>query len=58
MAFEELAKQQGLEEIQTDIHNIEEDVKKINCGAMYDLIIHVIKCVGDFIACCCRNKSQ
>ena len=50
--------EQGLEEIQTDIHNIEEDVKKINCGAMYDLIIHVIKCVGDFIACCCRNKSQ
>ncbi len=28
MAFEELAKQKGLEEIQADMHNIEEDVKK------------------------------
>ena len=37
----------GLEEIQTDIHNIEEDVKKINCSAVCDLIGHTIKCITD-----------
>ena len=30
--------EKGLEEIQADIHNIEEDVKKKNCSAVYDLI--------------------
>ena len=58
MADEVLAKQQGLEEIQTDIHNIEEDVKKINCSAVYDLIVHTIKCITDFISCCCKSKSS
>ena len=48
--------EQGLEEIQTDIHNIEEDVKKINCSAVCDLIGHTIKCITDFISCCCRQK--
>jgi hypothetical protein len=50
--------EQGLEEIQTDIHNIEEDVKKINCSAVYDLIVHTIKCITDFISCCCKSKSS
>lgn len=49
--------EQGLEEIQKDIHDIEEDVKKINCNAVYDLIVHTIKCITDFISCCCRPKS-
>ena len=47
----------GLEEIQTDISNIEEDVKKINCGAIYDLMVHTVKCITDFISCCCRSKT-
>ena len=49
--------EKGLEEIQTDIHNIEEDVKKINCGAVCDLMGHIIKCITDFISCC-FNKSS
>lgn len=47
-----------IEEIQTDIHDIEEDVKKINCSAIYDLIVHSIKCITDFIACCCRKLPK
>ena len=57
MADEVLAKQEGLEQIQADIHDIEEDVKKINCSAVYDLIVHTIKCITDFISCCCKSKS-
>lgn len=53
-----LAKQKGLEEIQTDINDIENDVKKINCSAVCDLMGHTIKCITDFISCCCRPKSQ
>ena len=49
--------EKGLEEIQTDIHNIEEDVKKINGSALCDLIGHTIKCITDFISCC-FNKSS
>jgi hypothetical protein len=50
--------EKGLEEIQTDINDIENDVKKINCSAVCDLIAHTIKCITDFISCCCRPKSQ
>ena len=46
-----------LEDIQTDIHNIEEDVKKINCSALCDLIGHTIKCITDFISCFCKPKT-
>ena len=49
---------EGLEEIQTDIHNIEEDVKKINCSALCDLIGHTIKCITDFISCCFNKSSN
>ena len=48
--------EQGLEEIKTDIHDIEEDVKKINCSAVCDLIGHTIKCITDFISCCWNQK--
>ena len=57
-ANEDEAKQIGMEEIQTDIHNIEEDVKKINCSAIYDLIVHTIKCMKDFISCWCKPKTS
>ncbi len=50
--------EKGLEEIQADIHNIEEDVKKINCSAVYDFIVHTITCITDFIYCCCKSKSS
>ena len=50
--------EKGLEEIQTDIQNIEEDVKKINCSAVYDLIAHTIKCITDFISCWCKPKTS
>ncbi len=50
--------EQGLEAIQTDIQNMEEDVKKINCSAIYDLISHTIKCISDFIFYFCRPKTQ
>ena len=50
--------EQEIAEIQADIHSIEEDVKKINCSAIYDLIIHTIKCITDFISCCCRKKKD
>ncbi len=48
----------GLAKIQTDIHDVEQDVKKINCSAVYDLIVHTIKCITDFIYCCCKSKSS
>ena len=38
--------EKGIEEIQVDIHNMEEDVKK-NCSAICDLIGHSIKCITD-----------
>ena len=50
--------EKGLEEIKTDIHDIEEDVKKINCSAVYDLIVHTVKCITDITSCCCRQSSQ
>ena len=56
MSNEDEAKQIGMEEIQTDIHNIEEDVKKINCSAVCDLIGHTIKCITDSISCCWNQK--
>ena len=56
--YECLDMEQGLEEIQTDIQNMEEDVKKINCSAICDLISHTIKCISDFIFYFCRSKSQ
>jgi uncharacterized Fe-S cluster-containing MiaB family protein len=40
------------------INDIENDVKKINCSAVCDLMGHTIKCITDFISCCCRPKSQ
>ena len=49
--------EQGLEEIQTDIQNMEEDVKKINCSVICDLIRHTIKCISDFIFYFCRSKT-
>ena len=39
----------GIEEIQTDIQSMEEDVKKINCSAICDLISHSIKCITDYM---------
>ncbi len=38
----------GIEEIQVDIYNMDEDVKN-NCSAICDLISHSIKCITDFI---------
>ena len=46
-----------MDAIQTDIQNIEDDVKKINCYAVYDLIINTIKCIKDFIACCFKKST-
>ena len=34
----------------------EEDVKKINCSAVCDLIGHTIKCITDSISCCWNQK--
>jgi hypothetical protein len=48
----------GIEDIQTDIQSMEEDVKKINCSAICDLISHSIKCITDFIYYFCRPKPQ
>lgn len=48
----------GLEVIQTDIKDIEEDVKKINCSAICALFNHTIKCIADFIFYFCRSKSR
>ena len=50
--------EKGIEEIQTDILSMEEDVKKINCSAICDLISHTIKCITDFIYYFCSPKPQ
>ncbi len=47
----------GIEEIQTDIQSMEEDVKK-NCSAICNLISHSIKCITDFIFYFCHPKPQ
>jgi hypothetical protein len=50
--------EKGLEEIRADIHDIEEDVKKKNCSAVYDLIVYTIKCFTDFISTAAKPKSS
>ena len=50
--------EKGIEEIQTDIQNMEEDVKKINCGAILDFCKHTIKCIGDCVYYFCRRNPQ
>ena len=44
------------EDIKEDLKNIEEDTKKINCSAIYDLIKHCIKCFIDSLRCCIKFK--
>ena len=43
------------EEIKDDMHNIEEDSKKIDCYAILDLIKDTLKCLYDSIKCCFCN---
>ena len=47
-----------LEDIQEHIHNMEEDVKKINCSAICDLISNAIKCIRDCILYFCHSKKD
>jgi hypothetical protein len=40
------------EDIKNDMHNMEEDSKKINCYAILDLIKDTLKCILDSLKCC------
>jgi iron complex outermembrane receptor protein len=41
-----------VEDIKNDMHNMEEDSKKINCYAILDLIKDTLKCILDSLKCC------
>ena len=45
-----------VKKIEEDVKQIEEDAKKINCYAIFDLIIHSLKCLYDSIKCCFKIK--
>jgi hypothetical protein len=45
-------------DIKEDLEQIEADTKKINCGAILDLIRHCIKCFMDSLKCCFKFKVE
>ena len=45
-------------DIKEDLEQIEADTKKINCGAILDLIKHCIKCFMDSLKCCFKFKVE
>jgi hypothetical protein len=45
-------------DIKEDLEQIETDTKKINCGAILDLIKHCIKCFMDSLKCCFKFKVE
>ena len=45
-------------DIKEDLEQIETDTKKINCGAILDLIRHCIKCFMDSLKCCFKFKVE
>ena len=45
-----------VKKIEEYVKQIEEDAKKINCYAIFDLIIHSLKCLYDSIKCCFKIK--
>lgn len=49
---------EGLEVIQEDIKDIEQDIKKINCNPICELIRHTIKCIIDCITYFCGSKTR
>lgn len=44
------------QDIKDDMHDIEEDSKKIDCYAILDLIKHCLKCFIDSLRCCFKLK--
>ena len=46
----------ALNEVKDDMKQIEEDTKKIDCYAIFDLITHCIKCFIDSLKCCFKIK--
>lgn len=51
---------ENIKEIEHDIEEIQDDVKKINCFAVLDCIKHSIKCIYDTTTCCVgvREKKE
>jgi hypothetical protein len=43
--------------IESDINDMEEDAKKINCEAVLDLIKHTLKCIYHLFTCCLKKKE-
>ncbi len=41
-----------MEQIEEDIKNIEDDVKKIDCNPIFKLLYDCIKCIKDTLRCC------
>ncbi len=46
-----------MEDVIHDIQVIEEDVKDVNCYALYDAIVATIKLIYDILFCCCKKKD-
>jgi hypothetical protein len=47
--------------IEKDIENVNENCKKINCGALFNAIRDTIKLIIDSVACCfkyCKPKKE
>ena len=43
--------------IEEDFENVEKKCEKVNCGALYDVIVATLKLIYDLLFCCCKTKD-
>jgi hypothetical protein len=46
-----------IEVIESDVKDVEQKCKKVNCGAIYDAIIASLKLLYDLIFVCAKKKT-
>ena len=44
--------------IEDDLENVEKKCEKVDCKAIYDVIIATIKLIYDLLFCCCKKKIK
>ena len=43
--------------IEEDVKDVERKCEKVNCGALYDVVVATIKLIYDLLFCCCKTKD-
>ena len=43
--------------IEDDLENVEKKCEKVDCKAIYDVIIATTKLIYDLLFCCCKKKN-